>query len=191
MDLQKINVKIFARDAKDPPLEDFVPVFHAWIQSTDGEYHDVADYSHIDGGPCVLLIAHKANISMDEQGGRRGLLFNQKRPLSGSNQDKLRDVLRQALRNCERLEDEPSLAGKLAFRGNEVMVLINDRLRAPNTRETLEELRGDLEAIGALLFGSSEFILRHVDDPDQRFAVHLGSPVDLSTTQLLANVGRA
>lgn len=187
MELQKINVKVFTRDA-EAPLVDFIPIFHSWIQNTDGEYHDVADYSHLDDGPGILLVAHKANISVDEQGGRRSLLFNQKQPGSGSNRDKLSDVLEQALTICQRLEEDPALAGKLTFRGDRVLVLVNDRLRAPNTGETFEELRADLCAIGARLFGSTEFALKHVDNPDGRFAVHLESPVELKINELLANV---
>ena len=189
MELQRINVKFFTRDP-EVPLADFIPVFHSWIQTTNGEYHDVADYSHMDGGPGIILVAHQANLSVDEQGGRRGLLFNQKQNLSGGNQDKLRDAVQQTLRSCKRLEEEPSLAGKMIFRGNEVVFVINDRLRAPNTEETFEELREDLRTIGALLFGSAEFLLQHLDNPAQRFAVRLGSPADLTASQLLANVSR-
>lgn len=187
MDLQKINVKVFTQDA-DVPLADFIPVFHSWIQNNEGEYHDVVDYSHMDGGPGILLVAHKANISVDEQGGHRGLLFNQKQLIAGSNRDKVRVAMVAALTSCQRLEEESSLAGKLAFRGDRVMVLVNDRLRAPNTGETLEELRADLRGIGAQIFGSTEFALQHVDNPDHRFAVHLESPVELKISKLLANV---
>jgi len=188
MDLQKINVKIFTRGAAKPSLADFIPVFHSWIQRTDGEYHDVADYSHVDAGPGVLLIAHEANLSMDEQGRRRGLLFNQKQALSGSNRDKLKFVLQQALQKCQQLEREPSLVGKVEFRGDEVVICVNDRLLAPNTEETLEELRDDLDTIGTLLFGSKPFALRRDDDPGRRFAVHLESRVDSPVSLLVANL---
>lgn len=190
MDLQKINVKFFARDAAQPPLGDFIPVFHSWIQQTDGAYYDVADYTHVDGGPGVLLIAHQANISIDEQDGRRGLLFNQKRPSTGSNREKLRDTLNEALRYCLKLEREPSLHGKVEFRGDEAAILINDRLLAPNTEETLEELRDDLQAIGALLFGSTEFGLHRDGHPEHRFSVRFESREPLRVRELLANLAR-
>ena len=122
------------------------------------------------------------------RGGRRGLLCNQKQELSGGNQDKLRDIMEQTLRSCQRLEVAPSLAGSLTFRGDQVMVVVNDRLRAPNTRETLEELQADLWAIGAQLFGSTDFALQHVDNADDRFTVQLESPVELKIDELLANM---
>ena len=108
--------------------------------------------------------------------------------IDANSQEKLRAVLEQALTSCQRLEADPSLAGNLTFRGDEVMVLVNDRLRAPNTAETLEELQADLRAIGAQLFGSTELALQHMDNPDDRFSVRLESPVELKIDELLANV---
>ncbi|HET7007906.1 MAG TPA: hypothetical protein VFK65_20540, partial [Candidatus Binatia bacterium] len=90
MELQKLNVKFFVEQPNAIALTDFIEIFHSWIQATDGVYHDVADYSHMQAGPGVVLIANSANVSIDESGNRRGLLFRQKAPLAGSNQDKLR-----------------------------------------------------------------------------------------------------
>ena len=100
------------------PLTDFIDIFHGWIQATDGVYHDVADYSHMQAGPGIVLVADDANVSIDETGNRRGLLYSQKGQLSGSNLEKLSTVLRSALENCQRLEQEPALRGKLRFVGN-------------------------------------------------------------------------
>lgn len=190
MDLQKIGVKFFARGADDPPLADFISVFHSWIQETDGAYVDVADYTHVKAGPGVLLVAHAANVSLDEQDRRRGLVFNQKTALPGSNLDKLRHVLQQAAQYCRRLEQEPSLLGKLVFRGDAVAICVNDRLLAPNTLETFAALRHDLEAAGAALFGTASFALRRDDDPEHRFSVHIEAQGDFTMGRLLANLSR-
>lgn len=190
MDLKKIGVKFFTRGADDPPLADFISVFHSWIQETDGAYFDVADYTHVNAGPGVLLVAHEANVSLDEQDQRRGLLFNQKTALPGSNLDKLRHALHQAVQYCRRLEQEPSLLGKLAFRGDAVAICVNDRLLAPNTLETFEALRHDLEAAGAVLFGAACFALHRDEDPEHRFTVHLEAQADFTMSQLLANLSR-
>ncbi len=128
MELQKLNVKIFVDPPNAVALTDFIDIFHSWIQATDGVYHDVADYSHMQAGPGIVLIANDANVSIDESGARRGLLFSQKAPLAGSNQDKLRTVFRAALDNCRKLEAEPALRGKLRFAANEAVVSVNDRL---------------------------------------------------------------
>src|ERR687895_127885 len=127
MELQKIGVKVFAPAPSEIPLTDFIDIFHSWIQASDGIYHDVADYSHMQAGPGIVLVADDANLSIDETENRRGLLWSQKSRLAGSNQEKLRAVLRSALENCRRLEQEPALRGKLKFLPNEMLMVVNDR----------------------------------------------------------------
>src|SRR5262245_769608 len=78
MELQKLTVKFFVERPSTVPLTDFIEIFHGWIQATDGVYHDVADYSHMQAGPGIVLVAADANLSIDETGGRRGLLYSQK-----------------------------------------------------------------------------------------------------------------
>ena len=90
MELQKINVKVFTAEPNNIPLTDFIDIFHNWIQATDGVYLDVADYSHMQAGPGIVLVADDANVSIDETGNRRGLLYSQKGKLSGSNLEKLK-----------------------------------------------------------------------------------------------------
>ena len=93
MELQKINIKVFTVEPNNVPLTDFIDIFHSWIQATDGVYHDVADYSHMQAGPGIVLVADDANVSIDETSNRRGLLYSQKTKLSGSNVEKLSTVL--------------------------------------------------------------------------------------------------
>src|SRR5918992_3687617 len=107
MELQKISVKVFTAEPHNVPLTDFIDIFHGWIQASDGVYYDVADYSHMQAGPGIVLVADDANLSIDETENRRGLLFSQKSHLAGSKRAKLRTVLRSALENCRRLEQEP------------------------------------------------------------------------------------
>src|ERR1700751_2871613 len=125
MELQKINIKVFAAP-NDVPLTDFIDIFHGWIQATDGVYHDVADYSHMQAGPGIVLVANDANVGIEERGGPGGLPFVKKTVLAGSNQKKLCAVLRAALENCRRLEREPALNGRIKFSGDEVLISLND-----------------------------------------------------------------
>src|SRR5215510_16215522 len=115
MDLQRINVKVFTAEPDRVPLTEFIDVFHGWIQATDGVYHDVADYSHMQAGPGIVLVADVANVSIDETDNQRGLLYRQKSKVSVSNLEKLTTALRSALENCYRLEEELALRGKLKF----------------------------------------------------------------------------
>jgi len=189
MDLQKLTVKFFTVPPESVPLTDFIEIFHGWIQATDGIYHDVADYSHMKSGPGIVLVAQQANLHIDETGGRRGLLYCQKAPLSGSNQERLRTVLRTALENCRRLEREPALKGKIKFSGDEVLITVNDRLVARNSEETLQALKPDLEAAAAELFGPATVTLSHNEDPRQRFSVAIRTFEPFSVDRLIANVG--
>lgn len=188
MELQKISVKVFAAEPHDVPLTDFIDIFHSWIQATDGVYHDVADYSHMHAGPGIVLVAENANLSIDETENRRGLLFNQKTRLAGSNQEKLRTVLLSALENCRRLEKEPALHGKLRFLPNQILIVVNDRLIAANTEECFEEIKSEIESVARVLFGEAGVALERDRDARKRFNVRINSsrPVDLES--LLSNL---
>jgi hypothetical protein len=188
MDLQKINVKIFSESPDRAALTDFIDLFHGWIQETDGIYHDVADYSHMQDGPGILLVADDANVSIDEGENRRGLLFSQKKTLNGSNRERLAAVLRAALEHCRRLENEPRLKGSIRFSGNEVIFAINDRLRAPNTEDTFNEVKPDIEAVAQQLFGGGAFSLHRDADARKRFNVTLRTRQKLDTRTLLENL---
>jgi len=181
MDLQKLNVKFFIEPPDTVPLTDFIEIFHGWIQASDGNYHDVADYSHMQSGPGIVLIANSANVSIDETENRRGLLFSQKSRLSGSNQEKLRSVFRSALETCRKLEEEPALRGKLRFAANEALMSVNDRRIGSNSEESFNEIKDEIDAFAKQLFGSTEVSFERTHDPRQRLHVRLrtSAAVDL------------
>jgi hypothetical protein len=189
MELEKIAVKVFAAGPNDIPLTDFIDVFHGWIQASDGLYHDVADYSHMEAGPGIVLVANHANLSIDEAEHRRGLLYSQKAPLSGSNEENIRAVSRMALETCRRLEQEPSLGGKLKFSDKELWISINDRLLAPNRDATLAALKPDLEGALRALVGDANFTLEHNHDSRQRFSVTVRVSKHFQLDKLTAAAG--
>jgi len=190
MDLQKLNVKFFVEQPNAIALTDFIEIFHSWIQATDGIYHDVADYSHMQAGPGIVLVANDANISIDESGNRRGLLFSQKAPLDGTNQEKLRTVLRSALENCRKLEAEPALRGKLRFAANEAVISLNDRLLGENSQETFDAVKGDIEAVAQQLFGGATVSVERDDDARRQFNLHVKSSAAIDLAKALANLQR-
>lgn len=192
MDLQKINVKLFVENPGAVSPEAFVLLFNAWIQAANGEYYDIADYAHVEAGPGILLIAHEANIGMDNTGNRWGLLYNRKQPLPGNNGEKLRRVLNAALENCRRIEEASSLDGKVKFRADEALLLINDRLSAPNTEATFNALKTDFEATARALYGSADFVLeRESEDPRKRFGARIKAAGCFNVNTLLANLDKA
>ena len=191
MDLQKINVKFFVENPGAVSPKAFVLLFNDWIQAADREYYDIADYAHVEAGPGILLIAHEANISMDNTGNRWGLLYSRKQPLAGSNGEKLQWVLKAALENCRRIEVASSLEGKVKFRADEALLLINDRLSAPNSEATFNALKADLEAAARALYGYADFVLeRESENPRRRFGVRIKAAGSFNVAALLANLDK-
>jgi hypothetical protein len=190
MELQKLNVKLFVEQPNSIPLTDFIEIFHSWIQASDGVYHDVADYSHMQAGPGIVLVANDAHVSIDESGNRRGLVFSQKTSLTGSNQAKLRTVLRRALENCRKLEAEPALRGKLRFAANEAVFSLNDRLLGENSQQAFAALKGDVEAVAAQLFGGAVVRVARDEDARQRLNVYIKTSAALDVGKALANLPR-
>lgn len=170
--MQHVNIKIFA-DRADIRLEDAIPVFHQWIQDSvvPELLIDVADYKHVPDGPGVLLIGHEANYSLDQTGGRLGLLYNRKAVVEGDAQTVLRQAFDAALSAARRLETAAPFAGRLHFDEGDVEVLINDRLLAPNTDATWEALRPELERFFASVYGEGRFTLERRGEPRERFRV--------------------
>lgn len=191
MDWQKLNVKFFVAGSGRAPLATFIQVFNAWIQTSDGEYYDIAEYSHVHAGPGILLVAHEANVSMDETEGRLGLLYNRKQPLPGSNQEKLLRAFRSALGYCRRIETEPALQGRVKFSGSEALFLINDRLLAPNSEETFQAVRPELAALAGVLYQGAGCSLERDADPRKRFSVHIRTPTRFDIATLLKNLEQA
>jgi hypothetical protein len=188
MELQKINVKFFVAQPDNVPLTAFIDVFHSWIQATDGIYHDVADYSHMHAAPGIVLVSSGANISIDETGSQRGLLYNCKRHLRGSNGERLREVFRAALENCQRLEQEPALHGQIKFMVTEALISINDRLLAPNTEESFEKIKPEIESFARTLYAGEEIVLERDRDPRKRLSIHMKTAHPASVDQLISNL---
>jgi hypothetical protein len=167
MDLYKIGVKIFVANPQVVDLHDFIPVFHGWIQQRKIGGHqliDVHDYSHVHDGPGILLIAHEGNFSMDQEGGRLGLLYYRKRPLEGGLEANLKNVLQTALQASKILESEPGLNG-IKFKADEVLVVTNDRLLAPNDAAA----RAKIEPVIARSLGKAT-LAPQAADPRERLA---------------------
>jgi hypothetical protein len=190
MDLQKINVKFFISDASQVALDPFIAVFNAWIQATEGEYYDLADYSHVPAGPGIVLVADEANVSIDNNQNRLGLLYNRKRPLQGTEAENLSSAVAAALAYCRRIEEEPALEGKVRFRGDETLIVINDRLTAPNDDDAFFALRPAFEALARRLFGTAKFTIEKEKDARRRLGVRIRVDRPLTTEALLNNLQR-
>ena len=169
MDLQKLGIKFFMTNPNAVPVLDFIPVFQKWIQGQVIPNHmliDIHNYSHIHNGPGILLVAHEGNFSIDMADARTGLLYYRKQPNG--------DAVKTALHACALLEKEPAFGGRIQFRKDEVEVVANDRLVAPNEDATLAELEPVLSAALKGALGAKNFrISRTSSDPKERFSARV------------------
>lgn len=147
-DLYRVGIKFFAENSSAVPLKEFVPIFHSWIQKQSIDGHqliDVHDYSHVHNGPGILLVAHEGNFSTDMADGKLGLAYFRKLSLNATTEDVLRVSLKAARQAVALLESD--LAGKLRFRQDELVIIANDRLLAPNDAKSVEGLKPTLGAV--------------------------------------------
>ena len=182
--LQRIGIKLFAADGTAIRPRLFVPVFHRWIQSRAIDAHllvDVADYEHVPDGPGVVLIAHEANFSLDGAAGRMGLAYARKTALPGSLTDRLCAIARSALLACQRLEDETAIR----FRGDQLYLFANDRLRAPNTPEARGAFRPMLQDFLRTLYGDVDVTITPESDAQERLGVRVQAASSVHISALL------
>ncbi len=173
MELQRLGFKLFLEDPSLLEIRKLIPVFHSWIQGQVFPDHllvDVHDYTHIYGGPGVLLIAHEGNFSLDWAEDRPGLFYYRKQPLDGSLQNRLKKILRPTLHACRLLEESDSLGG-IQFKTDEMLLVANDRLHAPNLEETFQQVRPVLWEFLSQVFETPDFALTPQLKAKERFAV--------------------
>ena len=194
MDSYKLAVKFPFQNASAIRAEECVPVFHRWIQSQALSGHqliDVADYDHVKDGPGIVLVSHEANIHADQGYGIPGLLYRRKQPSPGSFRDRLRATFGHTLKAAALLEAEPSLAGRATIRTDQASFLIFDRLLAPNSQQTFNDVRPELESFLKNLYDVPSIELTYVEKPEELFEVGIKSPRSLPIATLIDRVGTA
>jgi hypothetical protein len=186
MNVQHINIKFFIENPEIVNLAEYSAVFNSWIQEHALEelLIDVADYLHVHNGPGIMLIGHEADYSLDNRAGRLGLLYNRKAQLEGTTQEKLAQAAHAALTAAQILKKENGLK----FSGQEVQIIINDRLLVPNTPETFDTLESDLRAFFDRLYSDAEYTLTHHTDPRERFTVNVKTSASFDVEMLLKNL---
>lgn len=155
-----------------------IPVFHRFIQTGALPWLliDVADYRHVAQGPGVLLIGHEADLAVGERDGRVTLAYGQKRAESGDFDEHLRRAVDRLLTAARLLNAEPSLEA-LTFPTDRWQLTVRDRLTAPNTAETLEQLAPGLRQLfGELYPDTTPELQRVAGDPRRAFSVRLEAP---------------
>ena len=154
--LQRFCLKIYAHPGDAVDARAAIPVFHRWIreQAVPGLLIDVADYCHLPTGPQALLVAHEAHYAIDGSGGRTGLAYTRRQPADGPLPARLAAAARALLTAGQLLERDAAAAprGRFTFRGDEITVTSNDRLRAPAEPAVAAALRAAVTELAARLF---------------------------------------
>jgi len=190
----KIGVKFFIDDPSAIDPHQFVPVFHSWIQQQRGRavaehmLIDVADYEHVHNGPGTVLIAHEANFYTDRSDGRLGLSYVRKWPAGGGMVERFAQGYAAVLDGCRRLENDPTFDGKLRFRTDESVLRIHDRLLAPNTSETFEQLKPDLKRLLDDMYGGAAVDFEHYASPTRLFEVQVRAEESPAIATLLSRL---
>ena len=182
MELQHLIVKMPVVGELAVPPAAFIDLFHRWVaeQSMPELLIDVADLRHVPAGPGVVLVGFQADYALDHMAHRWGLLYRRKDVLEGSNGDRLRQAVGAAARACRRVEQE--LEGKVTFSRSEFDLIVNDRLLAPNTPESLTAVGPEIQAFAREVLGQDSVTLAtHDADSRRRFGVTVrcGQPFEL------------
>lgn len=168
----KFCLKLFLDSSSRVEDEELIPIYHGWIRqrSLGGILIDVADYKHVPGGPGIMLVTHDAHFMMEMTGGRKGLMYQRRRPLDGADPAPAAAALEEA---CRHLEQEPALRGKIRFSRDEALFIVNDRLAATNTSEDFEKFRPLAEKFAAAIIRGNFTVERAGDDPRERLTYRL------------------
>jgi hypothetical protein len=179
----KLQVKLFFADAR-PVLSRYIPVFHEWIKSSrlPELLIDVANYAHVFRGPGVALIGDEADYFIDASDGQEGLLYSRKRQ-APPGPERLSDAFRKALFAAVLLKQ--TFQDEIGFRGDVILLRINDRLQAPNTEATFARLRPELERFSAVLFPGHRPALSFGGRGRQLFSVKFSGPSQEDVAVLL------
>ena len=111
---------------------------------------------------------------------RAGFAYSHKRLLEGSLEDRLQHCAKKALVAAQLVEADDRLPG-IEFAGEELHVISNDRLLAPNTDEAAAALQPAVAAFAAKVYGDAATVERQSYDPRQRltFVIKVAGSVSL------------
>lgn len=152
---QRVGVKVFVEDQESFDQARMIEVFHRWIQEDrlPGTLIDVHDYTHVPGGPRVLLVAHRWHLRTDEAGGRIGFEYELKRGWSGTLAERLREAIVGVLEAAAALEHDTAGENPVRFATREMAFRFTDRLAVPATDAAFDVVTGELHEVLADVYG--------------------------------------
>lgn len=179
MNLQKPNWKLVIKNPEILNSKTLFKIFNSWIPASEEIFVDVADYTHVQDGPKVVLVGHYVDYSWDHTDRVHGFLYNRRQPMDGTNEVKLKTSLQAFIRAAKRFQSAPEWETKPVFDTTALTLIINDRGLAPNNRQTFDALNPDLDQI----FPKASIAPNN--ETKKRFSVSVETNLD-SLTQLEA-----
>ena len=192
-DLYRFGLKLFVEPGISLNGGDCIPIFHRWIQakSLDRLLIDVADYTHLVGGPSVLLVGYEGNLSVDYSDGRSGIVCTSKRPeAADSLPDRIVSVARTLFVAASLLESDEAFDGRLRFVLNELQFQANDRLLAPLGNNSAAALEPSLQTFMETLYPHQSHHIGSSPSQTGRVKIGLKAPEQVSLVSLLERVGQ-
>ena len=183
MELQKFAIKLFLNMHESYSSKDFIPVFHSWIQDKVVSDHlliDVADYSHIQDGPGMMLIAHEGNFSLDQESLQPGIMYMRKTEIAGSFKERFNTVLSTVIKAANRLSDI-NINKHVDFKPNLFRFIANDRLYAENTADNQDLYKQKIQKALDGKYPGRQFEFGDVSDKNERlaFTVNFSNDIDI------------
>jgi len=189
MKARRIQLKLYAEPGTLEDPERAVPVFHDWIRRAEGDevLVDVARYGHVHEGPSVILVGHETDYAIDLGEGRAGLLVTRK--CAGSAEAvRLFELFARSIAAADRIERTAELAG-WRFRTDEILLMVPDRLEAPNERATFERLAPEIRDAAANWLG--EVKLEREGSSREPFSVRIWRSEDEPVARLSERAGQS
>ncbi len=167
MNLQHIQIKIFASAPASLNLDPFLAIFARWRKEKDhpAQWVDLADYAHMLRGPGVVLVGQLCNFSFDLAPPQPGILYYARKGLSGSPQERISSAFRSCFELSKRLVAEKEYPPSAPLQTDRIAIRFSDRLDIPNTTSTDKELRPPVVEVLNALFGPQGYELSPQSDP--------------------------
>jgi hypothetical protein len=172
VEICRANARIYATDCA-VNIRDFIAIFHSWIQqdALDELLIDVADYTHVPGGPGVLLVAHECYLGFDLSDGRPGLSYRARGRTPAPAGSSWWHAVSRLLVAASMVEEH--FGDALRFDGSEMLVGCDDRLRAPHGEESYAALSPELRALASAIYPDASCDIEPLGEPRQCFRARL------------------
>ena len=182
MQLQKFGVKLFLNTNGSYESKDFIPVFHSWIQNKSVEDHlliDVADYSHIQDGPGVMLVSHEGNFSLDQENQQPGIMYMRKTDIGGDFKGRFINVLSTTIQAANNMCDN-NINKEVDFINNSFRFITNDRRIAENTRDNQKLYQDEVRKALVELYPTCEVEYEDISTENERLAFTVNVSQDIN-----------